>query len=106
MKITLSPVRMDTRLTAEVEGEILTLNGDAVDLSAATPGAPLEEPGSPWIVGAVHRDESGTLSVTLILPHGGTPPRETLFPAPIEITAGPVPLPPYDAPPPAEEAAP
>ena len=106
MKITLSPVRMDLPLIAEVEGEILTLNGVALDLSAATSEAPLEEPGNPWIVGTVCRDESGMLEVTLILPHGGTPPPETLFPAPIEVTAGPVPLPPYDAPPPAEEATP
>lgn len=106
MKITLSPVRMDLPLIAEVEGEVLTLNGTAVDLSTVTPEAPLEEPGNPWIVGTVRRDESGMLEVTLILPHGGTPPPETLFPAPIEVTAGPVPLPPYDAPPPAEEATP
>lgn len=106
MKITLSPVRMDAPLTATVEGEVLTLNGTAVDLSTVTPEAPLEDPGNPWIVGAVRRDGAGMLEVTLILPHGSAPPQETLFPAPVEITAGPVPLPPYDAPPPAEEAAP
>lgn len=96
MKISLSPTRMDMTLTAEVANDILTLNGAALDLSAVTESDPLEDHDHPWIVGPIRR-EAGELQVTLLLPHGANPPQETLFPAPITIRKGPVPLPSYDS---------
>lgn len=98
MKITLSPVRMDTPLIAEVDGDVLVLNGEKLDLSKVTVNSPFEAPESKWIVGPVTRIKD-ELQVTVILPHGGHPPEETLFPTPIQITSGKVPLPPFDMPP-------
>ena len=41
---------------------------------------------------------SGSLQMTILLPHGANAPEETRHPAPLELTAnGPVALPPYDA---------
>jgi hypothetical protein len=37
----------------------------------------------------------GELYLTMILPHGPAAPTETLFPATVIATDGPVPLPPY-----------
>ena len=103
MKITLVPVRMDVPLQAELQGEVLVLNGARVDLSAATEKAPLR-PGGPWIIGEVRRVK-GELQLELLLPHGADAPEETRFPAMLEVTEdGPLPLPPHDAPP--QEAAP
>lgn len=95
MEITLSPTRMDATLTAEVAGDVLTLNGEAIDLSAVTEEAALEQHDHFWIVGPVRRD-GGVLHLTLLLPHGARPPPETLFPLPVSLVAGPVPLPPFD----------
>ncbi|MFN7051251.1 MAG: hypothetical protein ACK4NH_03955 [Gemmobacter sp.] len=97
MKIMLSPTRMDQTLTAEVADEVLILNGAAIDLSAVTETAALEDHDHPWIVGPVRR-VAGAVQVTLLLPHGAHPPQETLFPEPMSVDNGPVPLPPYDAP--------
>ena len=102
MKITLSPIRMESPLIAEVEGDVLTLNGEKLDLSNVAVKAPLEDHGNQWIVGPVTRTK-GELQLTLILPHGAHPPLETLFPKPIEITSGKVSLPPFDMPPTEEE---
>jgi hypothetical protein len=97
MRSSLSPVRMDATLTADVAGEVLTLNDAVIDLSGVTEAAPLADHGSPRIIGPVLRGSEG-LELSLILRHGGRPPQETLFPAVIEVVAGPVPLPPYDMP--------
>jgi hypothetical protein len=55
-----------------------------------------------WITGDVSR-VSGEICLSLLLPHGANAPEETRFPAaysiPLIIADGPVPLPPYDAPP-------
>ncbi|RGP37933.1 hypothetical protein [Pseudotabrizicola alkalilacus] len=97
MKLILSPVRMDTALTASVSGSTLTLNGEALDFGPLPNGAllPREAIDSPWIAGDVSRDMAGVLTVPLILPHGASAPEETLFPAPLTVTSGPVALPPY-----------
>jgi hypothetical protein len=100
MILTLSPVRMDDTLTASVAGDVLTLNGEALDFGPLANGAtlPKEAIDNPWIAGPVERALDGTLTVPLILPHGGDAPQETLFPAPLDVTSGAVPLPPYNAP--------
>ena len=97
MKITLSPTRMDATLTAVVDGDVLILNGETLDFSAVTGAAPLERHGHFWIMGPVRREE-GELHLTLLLPHGARPPPETLFPQPVRLVSGPVPLPPFDSP--------
>jgi hypothetical protein len=90
MKITLTPIRHDTPLTASRKGDVLVLNGLACDLAKAET--------CDWILGTPVK-EGGIWQVTLILPHGPDAPEETLFPAAIDMVKdGPVPLPPYDGP--------
>ncbi|MCJ8139525.1 hypothetical protein [Falsirhodobacter halotolerans] len=98
MHISFSPVRRDEQLTASIEGDILTLNGQRLDLSGVADGQtlPRSEIDSDWIGGPVTRVD-GMLRITLILPHGADAPEETLFPKPVVVTEdGPIPLPPYD----------
>lgn len=97
MKLTFSPVRMDSPLEAHVQGDVLILNGEAMDFGPLPAGATLPRAAinSPWIAGDVTRDENGLLTVPLFLPHGANAPPETLFPQPIEAQDGPVALPPY-----------
>lgn len=99
MHITLSPVRMDEALTLSISGDVLTLNGEALDLSAIPEGATLPRDaveGCPWLAGDISRIE-GELHLALVLPHGARAPEETRFPAPLHITEdGPVTLPAYD----------
>ena len=93
--ITLSPMRRDDVLTVSVAGDVLVLNGEALDLGTYTadPDAPHD-----WIVGQPVQD-AGVWNVTLILPHGADAPEATRFPEPITVTAdGPVQLPPHDTP--------
>lgn len=98
MKLIFSPCRMDQMLTASVAGSVLTLNGEALDFGPLPPGAtlPREAVDSPWIAGDVSRDDAGLLIVPLVLPHGQVAPPETLFPEPLTVVSGPVPLPPYE----------
>lgn len=98
MKIKLSPVRMDTQLTASVSGEVLTFNSETVDLSDVLEGES-SVIDSQWIVGPVLRID-GELHLILVLPHGANAPHETRFPAaytyPMTVEDGTIPLPPYD----------
>lgn len=98
MKLTFSPVRMDETLAASVNGDVLTLNGEALDFGPLPAGAilPREAIESLWIAGDVVRDMDGTLTVPLILPHGPSAPEETLFPEPMIVGNGVVSLPPYE----------
>lgn len=107
MRITFSPVRMDMALTASVMGDLLTINDEAIDLSAVTEAAPLKDHSHFWIEGPVRRIK-GDLHLTLILPHGANAPQETLFPEAVEVVEGRIPLPAYGllAPDPSEEKLP
>lgn len=98
--ISLSPQLHDDTLTATVAGDVLMLNGEALDLGTLPPGGtlPRAEAGNDWIASDIVRRESGEIALTLILPHGAEAPEATRFPAPITVTAdGPVPLPVYNA---------
>jgi hypothetical protein len=88
MKLTLSPVRMDTPLTAEACGDVLILNGVAFDFSPLPDGAvlPRDAVDCEWLASDVTR-RAGKLEMTLILPHGANAPLETLFPALLEVEA-------------------
>jgi hypothetical protein len=96
MQINLSPMRHEEEMHLARAGSVLLINGIPVDLAAGET--------SPWIIGTPAKDGSRWV-VTLILPHGADAPPETLFPEPVTVTGdGPVPLPPYTAPPPRTDA--
>lgn len=86
MHITLTPQRRDDALTLHRAGEVLTINGATLDLSAIPDGATLPQsaitgPGSEWLAGDIQRID-GVLHLALILPHGPLP-----WPAPPEALA-------------------
>ena len=98
MKISFSPMRRDEALSVSVAGDVLTINGEAFDFSGVPEGAtlPRDAVTCDWLSSDVER-VSEELQLTLIMPHGANAPQETLFPAPITVTAdGPVALPAYD----------
>ncbi len=97
MRLSFSPVRMDSPLEAHVQGDVLILNGEAMDFGPLPAGATLPRAAinSPWVAGDVTRDPEGLLTVPLILPHGADAPEETLFPEPVEVGDGRVALPPF-----------
>ncbi len=98
MRITLCPVRLDTPVTLQRHGDVLTINGEEFDFAGLPEGAvlPASAVASPFIAGDVAR-EGGELSLTLVLPHGAMAPQKTLFPDPLILNGdGPVDLPPYE----------
>jgi hypothetical protein len=95
MIIKLSPQRRDDNLVASVVGDILTLNGVALDFSQLPEGAtlPAEAVDSEWVCGSVERT-NGELLVHLLLPHGPNPSQAVAFPEPVQVSEdGPVALP-------------
>lgn len=87
MRISFAPQRRDEALTVYRAGDVLTINGDTIDLSPLPEGAtlPADAIGNEWIAGDVERID-GVLHVTLLLPHGPNPPPAVAFPAPIEVS--------------------
>ena len=97
MHITLSPMRHDTPLSLERADDVLIINGQMFDFTPLPDGAtlPKEAVDCEWLASDVER-VAGALHLTLILPHGGTAPQDTLFPVPIiDPPDGPVKLPAY-----------
>lgn len=94
MIIKLSPQRRDDQLTATVKGDVITVNGLALDFGPLPEGATLPQDAidSEWITGSVTRID-GQISLTLLLPHGASPSDAVAFPEAIEIDEGDVPLP-------------
>lgn len=83
MRVNFSPIRSDEALTLSVTGDILVINGVAVDLRQDTE--------NPWVQSISRGD---AITVTVMLPHGPNPPDALAFPQPIDVTAdGPVTLP-------------
>lgn len=100
MQLVFSPIRMDGELTIHVAGNVLTLNGTAIDLSGVPNGGTLAQGdiASDWIAGDVTRDTDGLLTVPVLLPHGPNAPEARRFPASADVDEdGPVALPPFDA---------
>ncbi len=100
MHITLSPMRLDTPLTLERAGDVLTINGVAFDFTPLPDGAtlPRDAVDCDWLASDVERVD-GALHLTLTLPHGSNASEETRFPAPIiDPPDGLVALPAYDMP--------
>ena len=98
MRLIFSPIRMDEPLTANVAGDVLTVNGEALDFGPLPAGAtlPCSAIDCSWIAGDVTRDMSGLLNVPLFLPHGANAPHATKFPSTMLVGNGPVSLPSYD----------
>lgn len=95
MQISFSPQRRDGTLTLSKAGDVLTINGDVVDLSAIPDGAdlPADAIDNAWIVGTVRRID-GDLRVTFLLPHGPRAVEAVRFPADIvDPPDGPIALP-------------
>ena len=95
MIIKLSPVRLDSSLSAERTGEVLRVNGLAYDFASLQEGAslPAEAIDSRWFCAPVERI-SGGLVLTLMLPHGADASEQSRFPVDIVSPAdGRVPLP-------------
>lgn len=99
MIITYSPIRHDTLMTLHRAGDVLTINGEAIDLGPLPDGAtlPRDAVDCAWLASDVARI-GGVLHVSLLLPHGANAPHATRHPAPVTLsTDGPVALPPHDA---------
>lgn len=98
MRITLSPQCPEQSISVAVSGDILSINGDVLDLSVVAEGSDIEDSLArslhPMIAGPIYR-EGGELHITLILPLplDCTDPW-MCFPEPITVTEdGPVGLP-------------
>lgn len=100
MRISFNPVRMDKALALSRKGDVLVINGEALDLSGIPEGAvlPREAVECEWLASDIAR-VAGVLEFALILPHGARAPQETLFAKGIVVMKnGVIKLPPYDAP--------
>lgn len=88
MHITFAPQRRDGVLTVAKQGDVLTINGDQIDLSVIPDGAtlPAGAISNEWIAGPVERI-GGVLHVTLLLPHGPNPSQSVAFPEPVTVTS-------------------
>lgn len=84
-KINLSPQRRDDELSVIIEGSVITINGDELDLDDIPAGATYEN-GSElheFLAGPVIKEKDGDVELTLLLPHGPEPEQYQAFPEPI-----------------------
>ncbi len=104
MKLSFTPARTNNQYEASVSGDVLTIEGEALDLALVPDGAtlPKDDVDCPWLASDVERID-GEICLTLMLPHGANAPEETRFPEMVTITEGEVVLPPYDTEPELEE---
>jgi hypothetical protein len=86
MHISFAPQRRDDALTVSKAGDVLTLNGDPIDLSDLPEGAtlPAQAVDCEWIAGDIERI-AGEIHLTLLLPHGPGPNAAVAFPEPITV---------------------
>jgi len=75
IKINLSPVRADVKTEASLSGLILTVDGEAFDLSLIEDGATIQHS----VIQNCTRT-GGDYELTITLAHGHTAPEETRFP--------------------------
>ena len=89
MKIKFSPQRNDEVLKLEVNGDIVIINGEELDLSVIPEGSTLlaSAISSNFISGDISR-ENGILELEILLPHVYNPPQAIAFPTPIEVISG------------------
>ncbi len=97
MKLSFTPARMNNQYEASVSGDVLTIDGEALDFGPLPDGAtlPKDDVDCPWLASDVERID-GEICLTLMLPHGANAPEETRFPEMVTIAEGEVVLPPYD----------
>lgn len=95
--ITLAAIRMDGTLTLSAAGDVLTINGDELDLSALEDGDVLEGGAVEHpLVSSVDpiRRMGAMIHITVLLPTGFPAPAAARFAAPIEVTEdGPIAVP-------------
>ena len=95
--ITLAAIRMDGKLTLSAAGDVLTINGEDLDLSALGDGEALEGGAVDHpLVSSVDsiRRVGDMIHITVLLPTGYPAPEAARFAAPIEVTEdGPIALP-------------
>lgn len=99
MQITFSPMRFDTSLTVDRQGDTLRINGEVFDFTPLTEGAilPRDAVACTWLASDVMR-VGGAIHLTLILPHSADAPAETRFPEVLTVVEnGLVAIPPYSA---------
>ena len=84
MHIRLTPVRSDLQLQLSRKGDVVSINGQAYDLSGIPDGAtlPRDAIDCDMLASDVERID-GRLHFTLILPHGPEAADRVLFPAPL-----------------------
>lgn len=94
MIIKLSPVRSDAHLSVAKAGDILEVNGVALDFSRLAEGAtlPAEAVGCEFVITPVERI-NGDLVLTLMLPHDADAPQGARFPVDLYPADGQVQLP-------------
>jgi hypothetical protein len=94
MILKLSPVRSDIHLSVAKTGDILEVNGVALDFSRLANGAtlPAEAVGCNFVVAPVERI-NGDLVLTLMLPHDADAPQGARFPVDLYPADGQVQLP-------------
>jgi len=97
MILKLSPVRSDIHLSVAKTGDILEVNGVALDFSRLADGAtlPAEAVGCNFVIAPVERI-NGDLVLTLMLPHDADAPQGARFPVDIYPADGQVQLPGLD----------
>ena len=81
IKTNFSPVRSDEQTTAELNGLVLTVNGEAFELSDIPDGATVQHP---VIQNCTRTGDDYELTVTLT--HGPNAPEATRFPEPVIVT--------------------
>lgn len=84
MHITLSPQRSPATLSANKQGDTLTINGVDYDFTGVPDGAtlPASAVSCEFITGNVERI-NGVLQLTLLLPHGANPSQAVALPTPL-----------------------
>lgn len=80
IKINFSPVLAGGKTSASLDGDVLTVNGEAFDLSDIPDGATVNHP----IIQNATRN-GADVELTITLTHGPNAPYETRFPEPVEI---------------------
>lgn len=98
MQFTLTPQRRNAPMVLSVAGDVLTIDSADYDFSTLPEGGEqtIDQIDSDMFSGPVTR-VNGELHIALILPVGARAPHESLFPAPLIVTAdGPVMLPAYE----------
>ena len=93
MTLKLSPQRSDTEVTYALNGETLTINGAAIDLSGDwsklepdAEGEPLEPTG--YLLAGERDPATGEITLTVRAPHAANAPESETFPEPITLDDG------------------